>query len=139
MKKMLFMVIAGIVAVICGSFGIAQANGEDLFTPNMQNLLLEGASARALVHKPVWEKLYTCTPDRTSDGVLEIIGTAADGRCQFKHVKYECALPPDITKQYAAAGIKSLEQIADGNFETNTAEGDFMDKIHNNPEYCTAK
>lgn len=138
MKKNLSTIIAGLlIALTCGC-GTAMANGNP-FSPEMQKLLLEGASAQASVYKPVWEKLYTCTPDKTADGVLQIIGHTPDQKCHFKHTKYECRLPLDLTKQYAAAGIKSLDDIENGNFATDTAENSFMDSIHNNSEYCTSK
>lgn len=135
MKKNLCKFIVGLLIISACSIGNAMANNNPL-SPEMQKFLLEGASAQALVYKPVWEKLYTCTPDRTSDGVLQIIGNTSDKKCHFKHSNFECKLPSDITKQYAAAGIKSLEDIANGQFEDRTDENDFMDKVHNNPEYC---
>lgn len=139
MKKKLLVIFAGIVILFGCGYGVSANEDIDFAAPSMQSFLMEGASARALVYKPVWEKLNTCTPDKTTDGVLQIFGMTPDRRCHFKHAKYECKLPLNLTKQYAAAGIKSLERIADGNLETMTEEDNFMEKIHSNPEYCTAK
>lgn len=139
MKKRLLVIFAGIFMGLACSYGVQANEGMDFSTPSMQSFLLEGASARALVYKPVWEKLNTCERGKTSDGVLQILGITPDRKCHFIHAKYDCRLPLSLTKQYAAAGIRSLEQIADGNLETTTEEDSFMEKIHSNPEYCTAK
>lgn len=106
-------------------------------TMEVQTMLLERSMDQAKLYRPSWEKLYTCTPAKTYDGVLIINGKDQYGNCRFKHSKYTCAVPMKLNKQYASAGLKSLDDIANGNFATKTDESDFMDKIHN--EYCVVK
>lgn len=136
MKKNLFIICTGLI--FASAFGCAQAAMQNI-PPEVQAMLLDRASAQAKLYKPTWQKLYTCTPSKTDDGSLIIYGRSQDKQCHFKYSKFDCHLPSNIVKQYASAGIKNLDELSNGNFAANTEENDFMDKIHNTPEYCTIK
>lgn len=138
MENKFLKITAVSVMCMCVFIGIAKAN-EEGFANNFATSLLEAAQAQAKLYRPVWNKMLTCTPGRTADGALIIFGMSQNNRCHFKYSKYNCRVPLGTTKNYAMAAIKSLDEIANGNFSTSTPENDYMERIHNNPEYCIEK
>ncbi len=134
MKK-IFLGIT-IFSIILSAICTANAEIKSL-PPEVQAMFFDRASEQAKIYRPTWEKLYTCSVAKTGDGALIINGKDQYGNCRFRQSKYTCAVPMKLVKQYASAGLKGLDDIANGNFATRTDENDFMDKIHN--EYCTVK
>ena len=136
MKKKIFMIVAGLV-ILSAYCGVNAA--PSVIPPEVSGRILDKIMETAEAQKLTWKQLYTCTRGKTPEGSLIIYGKAGNGLCHFKHSNYDCKLPSNVLKQYAAAGLKSLEEISSGKFSTVSLEDEFMDKIHNNPQYCSVK
>lgn len=126
------------IICLCGFSTISQAN-QGVYNEEYALKMLDAAQAQAKLYKPVWQQLYTCTPAKTNDGALIVYGKTSNNKCSFKLSKYNCNLPFETNREYAAAGIKSLEDIEQGNITSSSPENEYMEKIHNNPLYCTIK
>ena len=81
--------------------------------------IMQGVTNMAKKIQPGYRKLMTCSP------------VSID--CQ-----YDCALTMDMTRKYAEASLKGVEDALNGNFSTTpkTPHAKYIQSVLDNPSYC---
>jgi len=102
----------------------------------ISNNIMEGATEQAKEMQPVYESMKTCTPAESQ--YLQVFGIE-NNLCHFKYVDYNCLVPLNIAEEYADLGLKSVQEIFNGNLNTQSEESIKIQEILSDKDYCSYK
>ena len=99
--------------------------------------IMQGVTNMAKKIQPGYRKLMTCSPVSIDDASFHVYGISGN-KCHFKYCQYDCALTMDMTRKYAEASLKGVEDALNGNFSTTpkTPHAKYIQSVPDNPSYC---
>ncbi len=143
MKKSLLLIMC---ALMLGSSVLANGqwrdeNGNPVsdkeVTDALSQGIMQGVTDMAKKIRPGYSKLMTCSPVSIDEAGFRVYGMSGNN-CHFKYCQYDCVLPMDITRKYAEASLKGVEDALNGNFSTTakTPHAKYVQSVLENPSYC---